>query len=63
MIHHLLSVGVIGGADGPTEILLGGSDAVSKALQIMVGGMLGVFVVIGLIAVIVAFLSRIGRGR
>ena len=67
MLHQLLnsSIGVIGGADGPTAVLVTGlnMDNVNQALDIMGKGMLGIFVVIGLIAIIVTVLSRLGNNR
>ncbi|MCI8385503.1 MAG: sodium pump decarboxylase gamma subunit [Acutalibacter sp.] len=38
-------------------------DNVNQALDIMGKGMLGIFVVIGLIAIIVTVLSRLGNNR
>lgn len=66
MINHVLSsVGIIGGADGPTAIFVswGNTQAVQKALEIMASGMLGIFVVIGVIALITALLGRVGRNK
>lgn len=67
VFKHLLdvSVGMIGGADGPTSVFVVGSlpDDLAEALRIMGNGMLGIFVVIGLIAMIVALLGRMGNGR
>jgi Na+-transporting methylmalonyl-CoA/oxaloacetate decarboxylase beta subunit len=67
MLHQLLnsSIGVIGGADGPTAVFVTGPnmDNVNQALDIMGKGMLGIFVVIGLIAIIVTVLSRLGNNR
>lgn len=61
----LLSVGIIGGEDGPTAVFVSfpNMENVTKALDIMGKGMLGIFVVIGLIAVIVTVLGRLGNGR
>ncbi|WP_322175915.1 hypothetical protein [Acutalibacter caecimuris] len=60
-----VSVGMIGGADGLTSVFVGGSlpADLAEALRIMGNGMLGIFVVIGLIAMIVALLGRMGNGR
>ncbi len=55
------SIGIIGGADGPTAVFVTGSDTVMEALNIMGKGMLGIFVVIGLIAIIVALLTKAGN--
>lgn len=67
MLRELLnaSIGVIGGADGPTAVFVTGlnMDNVNQALNIMGKGMLGIFVVIGLIAIIVTVLSRLGNNR
>lgn len=62
---YVLSVGIIGGADGPTEVFVAfpNMENVTEALNIMGKGMLGIFVVIGLIAVIVAALGRLGNNR
>ncbi len=59
MLTQLLnaSAGVIGGADGPTSVYITGDLA--EALHIMANGMLGIFVVIGLIAILVALLTRV----
>lgn len=65
MLHKLLnaSVGIIGGADGPTEVFVAVPNNIDQALNIMGKGMLGIFVVIGLVAVIVAVLGRMGNRR
>lgn len=68
MLRELLnaSIGVIGGADGPTAVFVTtglNMDNVNQALNIMGKGMLGIFVVIGLIAIIVTMLSRLGNNR
>lgn len=68
MLQHLwnASIGVIGGADGPTAVFVTtglNMDNVNQALNIMGKGMLGIFVVIGLIAIIVTVLSRLGNNR
>lgn len=62
LCNLLASIGIIGGADGPTAVFVAVPDMenVAKALNIMGKGMLGVFVVIGLIAVIVTLLGRLG---
>lgn len=67
MIQHLLttagSIGVIGGADGPTAVFVTSSlnPNITEALGIMGKGMLGIFVVIGIIALIVAALTKAGN--
>ena len=65
MLHLLLnfSIGIIGGADGPTQVFaaLDNKDAILQALNIMGKGMLGIFVVIGLIAVIMTLLAKVGN--
>lgn len=68
MLQHLwnASIGLIGGADGPTAVFVTtglNMDNVNQALNIMGKGMLGIFVVIGLIAIIVTVLSRLGNNR
>lgn len=64
MIQQLLSsVGVIGGADGPTAVFVTGDPDLFQALDIMGKGMLGIFVVIGLIAIIMTLLARIGNNK
>lgn len=67
MLQHLVSssIGVIGGADGPTAVFVTDNPEYMKnimeALGIMGKGMLGIFVVIGLIAIIVALLTKAGN--
>lgn len=70
LLNHLLnaSIGIIGGADGPTSIYLsqGAADRmenINQAARMMGSGMLGIFVVIGLIGVIVALLGKMGNRR
>lgn len=65
MLHRLLNIGIIGGADGPTEVFvaMGNWETVLQALNIMAKGMLGIFVVIALIAVIVALLTKAGSRK
>ena len=69
MLGHFLSagsIGIIGGADGPTAVFVTSGinmDNINQALNIMGKGMLGIFVVIGLIAVIVALLTKVGNRR
>ncbi len=63
-LNSASSIGVIGGADGPTEIFVTENwDNVLQALGIMGKGMLGIFVVIGLIAIIVAVLTKAGNNK
>jgi len=59
----LASIGIIGGADGPTSVFvsMGNWDTIMEAINIMGKGMLGIFVVIGLLAVIVAMLAKVRR--
>ena len=61
----LASIGVIGGADGPTVFTFGGfnMDTVWQALEIMGKGMLGIFVVMILIALIVVLMNRLGSPK
>lgn len=67
MIQHILasSIGVIGGADGPTAVFVTENPEymhnITEALGIMGKGMLGIFVVIGLIALIVVALTKVGN--
>lgn len=67
MFQHILasasSIGVIGGADGPTAVFVtsGLDPNLREALGIMGKGMLGIFVVIGIIALLVAILTRAGN--
>ncbi len=67
MIQHILasSIGVIGGADGPTAVFVTENPEymhnITEALGIMGKGMLGIFVVIGLIALIVMALTKVGN--
>ncbi len=66
------SVGIIGGTDGPTEIIV--SDTVNKGLQFTtehlgdalvksVAGMIGIFIVIGIIIFAVTILSKAGNKK
>lgn len=67
MIQHILasSIGVIGRADGPTAVFVTENPEymhnITEALGIMGKGMLGIFVVIGLIALIVMALTKVGN--
>lgn len=65
MIHSLLNIGTIGGADGPTAVFvtMGDWENILEALNIMGKGMLGIFVVIGLIAIIMALLTKLGNNK
>lgn len=65
MMNQLLDIGVIGGADGPTEIFVtwGNWENILEALNIMGKGMLGIFVVIGLIAIVMTVLAKIGNNK
>lgn len=66
LLHQLLnaSIGIIGGADGPTAVFVTADGEklqnINEALRMMGSGMLGIFVVIGLIAAVVALLGRLG---
>lgn len=62
IVRNLLngSVGVIGSADGPTAVFITGNPNVMEALGIMGKGMLGIFVVMILIALIVYGMGRLG---
>lgn len=67
MMQHILasSIGVIGGADGPTAVFVSENPEyvgnIMEALGIMGKGMLGIFVVIGIIALIVVALTKAGN--
>lgn len=63
MISNLLNAGIIGGADGPTQIILGNFEDIVQALKIMGNGMLGIFVVIGLLAIVMTLLSKLGKNK
>lgn len=57
---------VIGGADGPTAILtteVGVAENLSGAVQILGQGMASIFVVLGLIAVVVAMLKKLDNKK
>ena len=58
---------VIGGADGPTAILttgtVGVAENLSGAVQILGQGMASIFVVLGLIAVVVAALKKLDNRK
>lgn len=65
MYNFLTSIGIIGGADGPTAVLVSeNSDFMFepmnfvKNLSYMGIGMLGIFVVIGLVMATTAFLNK-----
>ena len=59
--------GVIGGADGPTAIFttgtVGVAENLSGAVQILGQGMASIFVVLGLIAVVVAALKKLDNRK
>ena len=70
MLNFLASIGIIGGADGPTAVFVsGGSDFMFEPmnfvnnLSYMGIGMLGIFVVIGLVMVTTAFLNKAFSGK
>ncbi len=64
------SVGIIGGADGPTEIIVAEAakgtvdglkfttENISEALLCSVAGMVGIFIVIGIIILSVSILNK-----
>lgn len=64
-----LNVGIIGGADGPTTVLVSNGDTMFepmnfvKNLSYMGVGMLGIFIVIGLIWIVTFFLNKIFSGK
>ena len=58
--------GVIGGADGPTAILTTGTgvtENLTGAVEILGQGMASIFVVLGLIAVVVAVLKKLDNKK
>lgn len=57
--------GVIGGADGPTAIITttGMAENMAGAVQILGQGMASIFVVLGLIAVVVAVLKKLDNRK
>lgn len=58
-------LGVIGSADGPTAIITttGMAENLSGAVQILGQGMASIFVVLGLIAVVVAALKKLDNRK
>ena len=59
-------IAVIGGVDGPTAIFtteVGVADNMGAAVQIMGQGMASIFVVLGLIAVVVAVLKKLDNKK
>ena len=57
---------VIGGADGPTAILttqVGVAENMASAMEILGQGMASIFVVLGLIAVVVAVLKKLDNKK
>ena len=56
---------VIGGADGPTAIITttGMAENMAGAVQILGQGMASIFVVLGLIAVVVAVLKKLDNRK
>ena len=59
-------LGVIGGADGPTAILttnVGVAENVTSAVTILGQGMASIFVVLGLIAVVVAAFKKLDNKK
>ena len=59
-------LGVIGGADGPTAILttsVGVAENVADAVTILGQGMASIFVVLGLIAVVVAVFKKLDNRK
>ena len=59
-------IGVIGGADGPTAILttsVGVAENVADAVTILGQGMASIFVVLGLIAVVVALFKKLDNKK
>ena len=59
-------ISVIGGADGPTAILttsVGVAENVADAVTILGQGMASIFVVLGLIAVVVALFKKLDNKK
>lgn len=56
---------IIGGADGPTAIITttGTAENMAGAVQILGQGMASIFVVLGLIAVVVAVLKKLDNRK
>ncbi len=62
------SIGIIGGADGPTEIVVEkaaegirfSTEYIGEALLCSFAGMIGIFIVVGIIILSVSILNKIG---
>ncbi len=66
------SLGVIGGADGPTEIIVSETateglkfttENLGEALLCSLAGMVGIFIVVGIIILSVAVLNKAGNKK
>ncbi len=66
------SVGVIGSADGPTEVIVSEAateglkfttENLSEALLCSLAGMVGIFIVVGIIILSVAILNKAGSKK
>ncbi len=66
------SIGVIGGADGPTEIIVAdtaekglklSTEYIGEALLCSAAGMVGIFIVIGIIILSVTLLNKLGSKK
>ncbi len=71
-ICSALSVGVIGSADGPTEIIVAetateglkfSTEYIGEALLCSIAGMVGIFIVVGIIILSVSVLNKIGNKK
>ena len=60
-------IGVIGGADGPTAIIttssVGVAENLGASVEILGQGMASIFVVLGLIAVVVAVMKKLDNKK
>ncbi len=66
------SIGIIGGADGPTEVVVGEvaaeglkftTENLVEALLCSFAGMVGIFIVVGIIILSVVILNKIGSKK
>ncbi len=66
------SLGIIGGADGPTEIIVSETateglkfttENLSEALLCSFAGMVGIFIVVGIIILSVVILNKVGSKK
>ncbi len=66
------SIGIIGGSDGPTEIIVADTaekgltfttEYIGEALLCSLAGMVGIFIVIGIIILSVVLLNKLGNKK